>query len=157
MPGKGEFQATKKGSRVKPENDFNAICERFPNRGDILLSHRTIGTLAPRRYLGYVLCFRMRRDEAIASLKQCKQQLAALGVRGLYLFGSVARDQATVGSDIDLLVEPADGYFTIFDLGLVREVLLRELKSPVDVHDYGGYVRLPSFRANVGSDIVRVF
>lgn len=99
----------------------------------------------------------MRREEAIVSLRQCKQQLAALGVRGLYLFGSVARDQAAVGSDIDLLVEPVDGSFTIFDLGLVRDVLLRELKSPVDVHDYGGYERLPAFRANVGSDIVRVF
>ncbi len=99
----------------------------------------------------------MRRDDAITALKQCRQKLAALGVRSLYLFGSVARDQASPGSDIDLLVEPSDQSFTIFDLALVRAMLLRELKSPVDVHDYGGYQRLPAFRANVGGDIVRVF
>lgn len=99
----------------------------------------------------------MRRHEAIASLNHCRQKLAALGVRGLYLFGSVARDQAEPGSDIDLLVEPADTSFTIFDLALVRDMLRQELKSPVDVHDYGGYQRLPSFRANVSRDIVRVF
>ncbi len=99
----------------------------------------------------------MRRDEIIANLEQCRQQLADLGVRGLYVFGSVARDQAGAGSDIDLLVESADESFTIFDLALVRDMLVRRLKSPVDVHDYGGYQRLPAFRAGVGKDIVRVF
>ncbi len=80
-----------------------------------------------------------------------------MGVRGLYLYGSVARDSAEPDSDVDLLVEAADGSFTIFDLAHVRETLAAILKSPVDVHDYGGYIRLPRFRANVGSDIIRVF
>jgi hypothetical protein len=99
----------------------------------------------------------MRRDDAIAGLQLCREKLAELGVRNLYLFGSVARDEADAGSDIDLLVEPADQTFTIFDLALVRDMLVRELKSPVDVHDYGGYRRLKAFREAVEKELVRVF
>lgn len=80
-----------------------------------------------------------------------------MGVGGLYLYGSVARDEAGPGSDVDVLVEPANQAFTIFDLALVRDALLRALQSQVDVHDYGGYLRLPAFQANVGADIIRVF
>lgn len=99
----------------------------------------------------------MIRGEAIARLQRSRQQLAAMGVGGLYLYGSIARDEAGPESDIDLLVDPVEETFTIFDLARVRAVLADILNLPVDVHDYGGYLRLPDFRAKVGSDIVRVF
>ncbi len=47
----------------------------------------------------------MRREEVIAILQAHKADLEALGVSALYLFGSVARDQAGPESDVDLLVE----------------------------------------------------
>jgi predicted nucleotidyltransferase len=48
----------------------------------------------------------MKKQEAINILKRHKGELAEVyGVKSLALFGSVARDEAQMGSDIDLLVE----------------------------------------------------
>jgi uncharacterized protein len=47
----------------------------------------------------------MKRDAAIAILKQYEQPLKSLGVKSLAIFGSVARDEAHSKSDIDILVE----------------------------------------------------
>jgi uncharacterized protein len=47
----------------------------------------------------------MKRDEAIAILKQYEQPLKSFGVKSLAIFGSVARYEAHPESDIDILVE----------------------------------------------------
>jgi predicted nucleotidyltransferase len=47
----------------------------------------------------------MQRDKILATLKQHQTALKELGVRSLALFGSVARDEATPASDVDILVE----------------------------------------------------
>ncbi len=47
----------------------------------------------------------MQRDEILSMLKQQQATLKELGVRSLALFGSVARDEATSASDVDILVE----------------------------------------------------
>jgi uncharacterized protein len=47
----------------------------------------------------------MRRNDAICLLASHRKFLQELGVKSLNLFGSVARDEATDQSDIDLLVE----------------------------------------------------
>lgn len=47
----------------------------------------------------------MTRDEAISRLATSQPELSDLGVRSLSLFGSVARNEATEGSDVDLLVD----------------------------------------------------
>jgi uncharacterized protein len=49
----------------------------------------------------------MRRDEVIAKLKNTEPALRGLGVAGLYLFGSHARDEAKSDSDVDVFVDPA--------------------------------------------------
>ncbi len=47
----------------------------------------------------------MQRETILEFLKQHQAALQDLGVRSLALFGSVARDEATPTSDIDILVE----------------------------------------------------
>lgn len=47
----------------------------------------------------------MQRDTILSILKQHQTHLKALGVRSLALFGSVARDEATLESDVDIVVE----------------------------------------------------
>ena len=48
----------------------------------------------------------MNRDEILDKLQAHKHTLVErFGVTGLALFGSYARDQATDGSDVDILVE----------------------------------------------------
>lgn len=61
----------------------------------------------------------MNREQTIRILSSHKADLARkFGVSSLYLFGSVFRDEADAGSDVDLLVEfdrPV-GYFGLFAL-----------------------------------------
>ncbi|MBX3483254.1 nucleotidyltransferase domain-containing protein [Phenylobacterium sp.] len=99
----------------------------------------------------------MRRDEAIRRLKRGRRRLADLGVGRLFLYGSVARDQAAAGSDVDLLVDPADPAFSIFTLARVQQTCADLLGAPADVHDYDGYVRLAEFNRRVTPDLIRVF
>ncbi|MBE7380550.1 MAG: nucleotidyltransferase family protein [Leptolyngbya sp. SIO1E4] len=47
----------------------------------------------------------MRRDEVIDHLQSHRTALEHYGVISLALFGSVARDEARDGSDLDVLVE----------------------------------------------------
>ena len=46
----------------------------------------------------------MRRADVLAKLKSRKADLREFGVRSLWLFGSVARDEASADSDVDLVV-----------------------------------------------------
>lgn len=69
----------------------------------------------------------MKQDVVLKLLKQKNAELAGqFGVKSLLLFGSVARDEATSKSDVDLLVEfnrPV-GYFGLFALQNYLEKLL---------------------------------
>ena len=47
----------------------------------------------------------MNRREAIAMLQTHAEAVKALGATSLYLFGSVARDEAKIRSDLDLFVD----------------------------------------------------
>ena len=74
----------------------------------------------------------MRRSDVIAQLQSEKESFLALGVGELYLFGSVARDEARDDSDVDFLVE-----FTgspSFDRFMDLKFLLEDvLGIPVDL------------------------
>jgi predicted nucleotidyltransferase len=99
----------------------------------------------------------MRRDDVLNELRALQAELARLGVAHLFLYGSVARDEATLESDVDLLVEANDRQFSVFDLVTVRDRLREALAAPVDVHDFGGFRRLATFRARIEPDLIRVF
>jgi hypothetical protein len=75
----------------------------------------------------------MRRDVVIQLLKGENARLSSqFGVKALLLFGSVAKDEATSSSDVDLLVEfnrPV-GYFGLFSL---QDYLEKLLSCPVDL------------------------
>src|SRR6266498_4873397 len=69
----------------------------------------------------------MKRDVVIRILKQQNAELVKkFGVKSLLLFGSVARNEATSTSDVDLLVEFSHpvGYFGLFALQDYLEKLL---------------------------------
>ena len=63
----------------------------------------------------------MKRDEVIAILAAHKDELKALGVKSLELFGSVARDEAGPDSDVDFLVEfENEDLIGLFEFSKVR-------------------------------------
>jgi predicted nucleotidyltransferase len=69
----------------------------------------------------------MKQDIVLQTLRQKNAELTKqFGVKSLSLFGSVARNEATSSSDVDLLVEfnrPV-GYFGLFALQDYLEKLL---------------------------------
>ena len=69
----------------------------------------------------------MNRTTAIEQLAEHREELRRqFGVASLAIFGSTARDDATAGSDVDLLVEFAHptGLFTLIRLQFYLEELL---------------------------------
>ena len=81
------------------------------------------------------------KAEVVARLQQHRAELQALGVAQLGLFGSFVRDEAGPKSDVDLLVDFADGrksfngFFAVLDflealLGRNVELLTRPGLSP---------------------------
>ena len=81
----------------------------------------------------------MRRDDALRILAAHREELTTMGVRELSIFGSVARDEAGDGSDVDVLVDYEPGirlsYFRLFDL---QERLEKLLGAKVDLVTVGG-------------------
>lgn len=98
----------------------------------------------------------MRRDEALAVLRGLEDDLRAQGLDHLYLFGSVARDEATAPSDVDVAFDLIPGAtFDAFDQGRIVMDLTEALGLPVDVTER----RALSGRMaqKIKRDLIRVF
>jgi len=95
----------------------------------------------------------MGRDDVVQKLAARKEALAAMGVRSLSVFGSVARDEATAESDVDILVDfggPAS-----FDAYMDLKFYLEELLGArVDLVTERGLK--PRVRPYVQQDAIRV-
>ena len=75
----------------------------------------------------------MRREEAIALIRSRLPELRrAFGVRTVAVFGSVARNEASVASDVDILVD-FDGPTTFDRYFGVKEELEKVLGTRVDL------------------------
>ncbi len=96
----------------------------------------------------------MKQDTVLKILRQKDAELAKqFGVKSLLLFGSVARNEATTASDVDLLVEfnrPV-GYFGLFAL---QDYLESLLGCPVDLGTPDSLK--PSIRENVMGEAIHV-
>jgi uncharacterized protein len=76
----------------------------------------------------------MRKHEAITALEQQADAVRAFGATSLYLFGSIARDAAGTGSDLDLFVDyDRDGRFSVIELVGIKQLLEHRLGIAVDV------------------------
>ena len=94
-----------------------------------------------------------KKDTMIRILSSHRKDITAFGVRSLYLFGSVARGEATEQSDVDVLVEFASspGFDGYMGLKLYLEDLLGQ---PVDL--VMNTALRPSVRPIVEQEAVRV-
>ena len=96
----------------------------------------------------------MTRAHVLAILRDHREELArAFGVRSLALFGSVARDQATPASDVDVLVE-FDRPTGLFGLLRLQERLEKLLGRRVDVGTWGGL--RAAVRAAIEAEVIDV-
>jgi len=96
----------------------------------------------------------MSRSDIIQTLREFKEQHAEeYGIQLMGLFGSVARDEATVNSDVDIVVkiEIPDPYIIVH----IKEEISEQLQLSVDI------VRLrdkmnPFLKKRIEQDIVYV-
>lgn len=96
----------------------------------------------------------MKREDVLAILKTHRENLRNnYGVKSLALFGSVARNEAGPGSDVDLLVEfeGPTGYFGLFQL---QDFLSELLGCSVDVGTAAS-IKSP-IRAKIIEDCIHV-
>jgi hypothetical protein len=96
----------------------------------------------------------MKQDAVLQILKQKNAELAKqFGVKSLALFGSVARDEATSKSDVDLLVEFSRpvGYFGLFAL---QDYLEKALGCHVDIGTLDSLK--PNIRERVMGELLHV-
>jgi predicted nucleotidyltransferase len=106
----------------------------------------------------------LRREEAeppklaevVAKLREHAPELRTRGVRHLYVFGSVARGDAQIDSDVDLAidVDPTSD-FSLITLGSVAADVEEWLDRGVDLGERS--MLRPSLRAHFERDAVRVF
>ena len=75
----------------------------------------------------------LNREQAIERLMKCEEEVRALGVARLALFGSVLRGHTHVQSDVDLLVQFAPGAKTYARFFALSELLEAHLGRRVEL------------------------
>ncbi len=71
-------------------------------------------------------------NQVVATIQRHRDELRQRGIVGVYLFGSVGRDEARPDSDVDLLVE-FDHSVGLFELGATRVYFEQMLGRAVDL------------------------
>ena len=98
----------------------------------------------------------VERERVVRALREHEAELRALGVRGLWLFGSLARGDPGRRSDIDVLISAPPAHdFSLLDLAEVRLELCELLGRDTDV-----VIRedvQPRFWETIRDDLVEVF
>jgi predicted nucleotidyltransferase len=94
------------------------------------------------------------REQTLSILYRLKNQIKTqYGIEHLWLFGSVARDEATPHSDVDLLYMPSK------PLGLELMTLWDELETQLGCKVDLGDIRYlkPTLKALIAKDCLKVF
>jgi uncharacterized protein len=95
-------------------------------------------------------------EHVIATLRAHETELRRAGIRRLSLFGSVARDDADVDSDVDLAAElDPEARIGLFALGALERRLAELLGRKVDLLTEP--VETDRLRANINRDRRRAF
>jgi hypothetical protein len=97
----------------------------------------------------------MDRNRVIAMLRAHEANLHQAGVARLYLFGSVARQEATRDSDVDLFFETDNPRFSLIELVDVQEQVSDILGTETDVMTRASLH--PMLRDRIEAEALRVF
>ncbi|MEJ5310426.1 MAG: nucleotidyltransferase family protein [Anaerolineae bacterium] len=76
----------------------------------------------------------MKREEALQRIRAGQSKLGAFPIKHLAVFGSVARNEAGEGSDVDILVEfEPEAPVGLFEFARLRRILGELLGCEVDL------------------------
>lgn len=93
--------------------------------------------------------------DLIDELRKQAPDIRALGATSLYVFGSVARGEATDTSDVDLFIDYDPEKFGFVELIRLRERLSEALGHPADLTTREGLH--PLLRPAIEAEAVKVF
>ena len=96
----------------------------------------------------------MKRAEIISALKQRAPDIRRFGATSLYLFGSVARDEAGSESDVDLFVDYDPDRFSFVELIRLRKHLSEILGRSADLTTREGLH--PLLRRTIEAEAIKV-
>ena len=98
----------------------------------------------------------MKRQEVIEGLESIAGAAKSMGATTMYLYGSTARDEARIGSDIDVFIDyDPSAQFSAFDLICIKFLLEDHFRLPVDVATRDGLH--PRLRERIEQSAIRVF
>jgi uncharacterized protein len=97
----------------------------------------------------------MERGEAISRLQQHEADLKRLGVEHLYMFGSMARGEASQDSDVDLFFDYQKGKLGVYELMDVKEYAAGILGRKTDIMTRDSLHK--TLREAIEATAVRVF
>ncbi|QCI98239.1 nucleotidyltransferase family protein [Agrobacterium larrymoorei] len=98
----------------------------------------------------------MEKRTAIEKLKARADAMKSMGATSLFLFGSTARDEANVRSDLDLFIDyDPEIRFSLIDLISIKQFLEEELDVEVDLTTRTSLH--PQLRNAIELSAVRVF
>jgi predicted nucleotidyltransferase len=97
----------------------------------------------------------MDRDKVIARLRAHEADLHQVGISRLYLFGSVARQDARPDSDVDLFFDTDNPRFSLIELVDVQDRVNDILGTQTDVMTRASLH--PMLRPRIEAEALRVF
>jgi hypothetical protein len=97
----------------------------------------------------------MNKESVIRILRAHEAELRAEGISHVYLFGSVARDEADDRSDVDLFYDYDPKRFGFLQFMKIRELAPEIIGQPVDIMPRDGIH--PLIRPSVEQAAVEVF
>ncbi len=99
----------------------------------------------------------MHLEHALGTLRQLRDRLEARGIARAAIFGSIARGEASAGSDVDVIVTPLPGRrLDLIDLGGVQS-MLDEAFGELDVDLVVEPVKKPDLLDAIQRDRVHAF
>ena len=98
----------------------------------------------------------MKRQEALELLESVAGSAKGMGATAMYLYGSTARDDGQLDSDLDIFIDyDPSGKFNAFDLIGIKFLLEDQVRIPVDLSTRDGLH--PRLRERIEQSAIRVF
>ena len=136
--------------------DFSRIRQGKLGRFTVDRLMAILGALDPTIELSMVVRPKLTRERVLSVIKAVEKEARAEGATALYLFGSVARGEASPESDVDVFVEyDPNSKFNLLNLAGIKQAL--EAAMGAEFHVTTRDSLHPEMRQQIEREAIRVF